>query len=48
MLTVRTLKSMRTAENFNLFVQKVEKMRFQQELDVDEPQLPRRRKAPRV
>ena len=47
MLTVRTLESMRTAENFNLFWQKVEKMRFQQELDVDELQLPRRRKAPR-
>ena len=47
MLTVRTLESMCTAENFNLFWQKVEKMRFQQELDVDEPQLPRRKKAPR-
>ena len=47
MLTVRTLKSMRAAENFKLFWQKVEKMRFQQELGVDEPQLPRRRKGPR-
>ena len=47
MLTVRTLESMCTAENFNLFWEKSEKMRFQQELDVDELQLPRRRKAPR-
>ena len=47
MLTVRTLKTMRTAEKFNLFRQKVEKMRFQEVLVVDEPQLPRRRKAPR-
>ena len=37
MLTVRTLESMCTAENFNLFWQKVEKIRCQQELDVDEP-----------
>ena len=39
MLTIKTLKSLRTDENFNLFWQKVEKM--MNELDVDEPQLAR-------
>ena len=45
MLTVKTLKTLRTDENFNLFWQKLEKM--MNELNVDEPQLARRRKAPR-
>ena len=45
MLTVKTLEAMRTEENFNLFWQKVERTRDQ--LDVDEPQLARRRKVPR-
>ena len=46
MLTVSTLESMRTPEKFNLFWEKVKKMRCHQELDVDDPQLPRR-KAPK-
>ena len=45
MLTTKTLESLRTDENFCLFWQKIEQMRSQ--LDIDEPQLPRRRKAPR-
>jgi len=43
MLTVKTLKALQTDENFNLFWQKIEKIN---ELNVDEPQLARRRKAP--
>ena len=45
MFTVKTLKTLRTDVNFNLFWQKIEKMI--NELYVDEPQLARRRKAPR-
>ncbi len=45
MLTVKTLQSLRTDDNFDLFWQKVEKTKDQ--LDVDEPQLARRRKVPR-
>ena len=45
MLTVKTLKSLWTDENFNLFWQKIEKK--MNELDVDEPQLARRQKTPR-
>ena len=45
MLTVKTLETLRTDVNFNLFWQKIEKM--MNELNVDEPQLVRRRKAPR-
>lgn len=45
MLTVKTLKSVRTDDNFDLFWQKVENTRSG--LDVDKPQLARRRKAPR-
>ena len=45
MLTVKTLEGLRTDDNFDLFWQKVEKTRDQ--LDVDEPQLARRRKVPR-
>ena len=43
MLMIPTLKIMCTAENFNLFWQKVKKMRCQ--LDIDEPQLPKKRKV---
>ena len=35
MVTVKTLKSLRTEENFDLFWQKLEKK--QQHLDIDEP-----------
>ena len=42
MLTVKTLKSLRTDENFK---QIIEKMMY--ELDVDEPQLARRQKTAR-
>ena len=45
MLTVKTLKGLRTDGNFNLFWQKIEKM--MNELEVDEPQLARRRKTPK-
>ena len=45
MLTVRTLESLRTDQNFELFWKKVEKTR--DHLDVDEPRLARRRKLPR-
>ena len=45
MLTVKTLKGLQTDGNFNLFWQKIEKM--MNELDVDEPQLARRRKTQR-
>ena len=42
MLTVKTVEGLWTDGNFDLFWQKVEKTREQ--LDVDEPQLARRRK----
>lgn len=45
MLTVKTLQTLRSVENFNLFWKKVELRRS--EWDVEEPQLPRRRKTPR-
>ena len=45
MLTVKTLENLRTNDKFNLFWQKVEKTGDQ--LDVDGPQLARRRKVPR-
>ena len=45
MLTVKTLEGLRTDGNFDLFWQKVEMTKDQ--LDVNEPQLARRRKAPR-
>ena len=43
MLTVKTLEQIRTDENFCLFWKKIEIMKSQ--VDVDEPQLPRKRKA---
>ena len=43
MLTVKTLQHLRTDENFHLFCQKVEKMRYQ--FDIAEPQLARKRKV---
>ena len=46
MLTVKTLKTLQTDVNFNLFWQKIEKM--MNELNVDEPQLARLQKAPRM
>ena len=45
MLTVRTLEQIRTDEDFELYWKKVGIMKDQ--VDVDEPQLPRKRKAPR-
>lgn len=45
MLTIETLKGLRNDSNFDLFWEKIEKARDQ--LDVDDPQLPRRRKAPK-
>ena len=45
MLTVKTLQSLRSDMNFGLFWEKVELMRVQ--WDVEEPQLPRKRKVPR-
>jgi len=45
MLTVKTLEGLRTDENFELFWQKVG--RAIERLEVEEPQLPRRRKVPR-
>lgn len=45
MLTVKTLQTLRSVENFDLFWKKVELRRS--EWDVEEPQLPRRCKTPR-
>ncbi len=45
MLTVKTLQSLRTDENFELFWKKIDIKR--QELDVAEPQLDRKRKVPK-
>ena len=45
MLTIDTLKGLRTDSNFDLFWEEVDKARDQ--LDVGDPQLPRRRKAPK-
>ena len=45
MLTIETLRGLRTDSNFDLFWEKVDKARDQ--IDVGDPQLPRRRKAPR-
>ena len=45
MLTVKTLETLRTDDNFDLFWQKV--VMTKEQVDVDEPQLPRRRKLPR-
>ena len=43
-MTKRTLKSMRSEENFNLFWELIMKMSV--DVDVSEPRLPRRRKVP--
>ena len=45
MLTIETLKGLRTDSNFDLFWEKIEKA--QDQLDIDDPQLQRRRKAPK-
>ena len=45
MLTVKTLESLQTSGNFDLFWQKLEKTR--EELDVDKPEPARRRKVPK-
>ena len=45
MLTVKTLQHLRTDDNFDLFWQKVEKMRYQ--FDIAEHQLARKWKAPK-
>lgn len=45
MLTVKTLQHLRTDDNFDLFWQKVEKMRYQ--FNIAEPQLARKQKAPK-
>ena len=45
MLTIETLRGLRTDSNFDLLWEKVDKARDQ--IDVGDPQLPRRRKAPR-
>ena len=45
MLSIETLRGLRTNSNFDLFWEKVDKPRDQ--IDVGDPQLPRRRKAPR-
>ena len=44
MLTVKTLEGLRNENDFELFWQKIEKMRVQ--FDIDEPLLPRKRKVP--
>ena len=44
-MTVKTLQSLRTDNNFDLFWTKAETVR--QKLDVNEPELPRKRKRPR-
>ena len=44
MLTVKTLEGLRIENDFELFWQKIEKMRVQ--FDIDEPLLPRKRKVP--
>eukprot|EP00731_Ephydatia_muelleri_P015790 Em0009g214a len=44
MLTVKTLEGLRTENDFELFWQKIEKLRIQ--FDIDEPLLPRKRKVP--
>ena len=43
MLTVKTLEGLRNENDFELFWQKIEKMRVQ--FDIDEPLLPRKRKV---
>ena len=43
-MTITTLQKMRTEENFDLFFQKLELL--QQEHEIDEPSLPRKRKRP--
>ena len=45
MLTVKTLQSLRSESNFDMFWEKVEMRR--EEFELEEPHLPRRRKAPR-
>ena len=45
MLTVSTLTGLRTEGNFDLFWEKI--LKFKEEVDVSEPQLPRKRKVPR-
>ncbi len=45
MLTVKTLQTIRTEADFNLFWKKAEMKRLK--LNIDEPQLPRRRKIPK-
>ena len=44
-MTVKTLQSLRTDSNFDLFWTKAEAAR--QKLNVNEPELPRKRKLPR-
>lgn len=44
MLTVSTLKGLRTEDHFDLFWQKI--LKLKEEVDVGEPQLPRKRKLP--
>ena len=45
MLTVKTPQRLQTDDNFDLFWQKVEKMRYQ--FNIAEPQLERKQKAPK-
>lgn len=45
MLTVKTLKRMRSDRDFSLFYEKVKLRRS--EWEIEEPQLPRKRKAPK-
>ena len=45
MFTVKTLQHLQTDDNFDLFWQKVEKMRYQ--FDIAEPQLARKLKVPK-
>lgn len=47
MLTVKTLETIRTEDNFTLFWQKLELELIREQLNVDEPQLPRKRKTPK-
>ena len=44
-MTVKTLQSLRTDSNFDLFWRKAEIAR--QKLDVNDPELPRKRKLPK-
>ena len=46
-MVIHTLQSLRTEDSYDLFWTKVSTMAETDDIDVEEPQLPRRRKTPR-